>query len=102
MQPTNLLSEYSKVAYYSFFRGFFWSIHPRKHARDIVATRGKYHASVEREPNRNNKPGARKKKFFSCPLNVHGLPVSCPFNFPNGNLKQQWSHIGVFICYPNI
>ena len=23
-------------------------------------------------------------------------------NFPNGNLKQQWSHIGVFICYPNI
>ena len=21
------------------------------------------------------------------------------FNFPNGNLKQQLSHIGVFICY---
>ena len=35
-------------------------------------------------------------------LCLHGLPVSCPFNFPNGNLKQQWSHIGVFICYQNI
>ena len=33
---------------------------------------------------------------------MHGLPVSCPFNFPNGNLKQQLSHIGVFICYQNI
>ena len=33
---------------------------------------------------------------------VHGLPVSCPFNFPNGNLKKQLSHIGVFICYQNI
>ena len=33
---------------------------------------------------------------------MHGLPVSCPFNFPNGNLKQQWSHIGAFICYQNI
>ena len=30
------------------------------------------------------------------------LTVSCPFNFPNGNLKQQWSHVGVFICYQNI
>ena len=28
--------------------------------------------------------------------------VLCPLNFPNGNLKQQWSHIGVFICYQNI
>ena len=34
--------------------------------------------------------------WFPGPLIVHGLPVSCPFNFPNGNLKQQWSHIGVF------
>ena len=25
---------------------------------------------------------------------MHGLPVSCPFNFRNGNLKQQLSHIG--------
>ena len=33
---------------------------------------------------------------------MHGLPVSCPFNFPNGNLKQQLSHTGVFICYQNI
>ena len=33
---------------------------------------------------------------------MRGLPVSCPFNFPNGNLKQQLSHIGVFICYQNI
>ena len=33
---------------------------------------------------------------------MHGLPVSCPFNFPNGNLKQQMSHIEVFICYQNI
>ena len=33
---------------------------------------------------------------------MHGLPVSCPFNFPNGNLKQQLSHRGVFICYQNI
>ena len=33
---------------------------------------------------------------------MHGLQVSCPFNFPNGDLKQQWSHIGVFICYQNI
>ena len=33
---------------------------------------------------------------------MHGLPVSCPFNFPNGNLMQQLSHIGVFICYQNI
>ena len=33
---------------------------------------------------------------------MHGLPVSCPFNFPNGNLKQQLSHIEVFICYQNI
>ena len=31
-----------------------------------------------------------------------GLPVSCPFNFPNGNLKQKLSHIEVFICYQNI
>ena len=23
-------------------------------------------------------------------------------NFPNGNLKQQLSHIGFFICYQNI
>ena len=38
---------------------------------------------------------------FPGPLIVHGLPVSCPFNFPNGNLKQQLSHIGVFICYQN-
>ena len=33
---------------------------------------------------------------------MHGLPVSCLFNFPNDNLKQQLSHIGVFICYQNI
>ena len=33
---------------------------------------------------------------------MHGLPVSCPFNFLISNLKQQWSHIGVFICYQNI
>ena len=33
---------------------------------------------------------------------MHGLLVSCPFNFPNRNLKQQLSHIGVFICYQNI
>ena len=33
---------------------------------------------------------------------MHGLLVSCPFNFPNSNLKQQLSHIGVFICYQNI
>ena len=33
---------------------------------------------------------------------MHGLGVSCAFNFPNGNLKQQLSHIGVFICYQNI
>ena len=39
---------------------------------------------------------------FPGPLIVHGLPVLCPFNFPNGNLKQQLSHIGVFICYQNI
>ena len=48
---------------------------------------------------------SRKTHFsssFPSPLIVHGLPVSCPFNFPNGNLKQQWSHIGVFICYQNI
>ena len=32
---------------------------------------------------------------------MHGLPVSCPFNFPNGNLEQQWSQIGVFNCYQN-
>ena len=37
------------------------------------------------------------------PLIVHGRPVSCPFNFPSGNLKQQLSHIGLFfICYQNI
>ena len=48
---------------------------------------------------------SRKTHFSSSlpgPLIVHGLPVSCPFNFPNGNLKQQWSHKGVFICYQNI
>ena len=48
---------------------------------------------------------SRKTHFsssFPGPLIVHGLPVSCPFNFPNGNLKQQLSHIGVFICYQNI
>ena len=28
--------------------------------------------------------------------------IEYKFNFPNGNLKQQWSHIGVFICYQNI
>ena len=28
---------------------------------------------------------------------MHGLPVSCPFNFPNGISKQQLSRIGVFI-----
>ena len=39
---------------------------------------------------------------FPGPLIVYGLPVSCPFNFPNGNLEQQLSHIGVFICYQNI
>ena len=39
---------------------------------------------------------------FPGSLIVHGLPVSCPFNFPNCNLKQQCSHIGVFICYQNI
>ena len=33
---------------------------------------------------------------------MHGLPVSCPFNFSNDNLKQQLSPIGVFICYQNI
>ena len=33
---------------------------------------------------------------------MHGLHVSCPFNFPNGNLKQQWSHIGFFICCQTI
>ena len=33
---------------------------------------------------------------------MQGLPVLCPFNFPNGNLKQQLSHIGFFICYQNI
>ena len=33
---------------------------------------------------------------------VHGLHVSYPFDLPNSNLKQQWSHIGVFICYQNI
>ena len=38
---------------------------------------------------------------FPGPLIVRGLPVSCPFNFPNGNLKQQLSRIG-FICYQNI
>ena len=27
-------------------------------------------------------------KFVPRPLIVHGLPVSCPFNSPNGNLKQ--------------
>ena len=33
-------------------------------------------------------------------VSVDGM---CRFNFPNGNnLKQQWSHIGVFICYQNI
>ena len=48
---------------------------------------------------------SRKTNFsslFPGPLIVHGLPVSCPFNIPNGNLKQQLSHIGVFICYQNI
>ena len=33
---------------------------------------------------------------------MHGLPISCPFNFPNGNLKQELFHIGVFMCYQNI
>ena len=33
---------------------------------------------------------------------MHGLPVSCLFNLPNANLKQQSSHIGVFICYQNV
>ena len=33
---------------------------------------------------------------------MHGLPVSCLFDLPNGNLKQQLSHIGVFICCQNI
>ena len=48
---------------------------------------------------------SRKTHFsssFPGPLIVHGLPVSCPFNFPNDNLKQKLSHIGVFICYQNI
>ena len=48
---------------------------------------------------------SRKTHFSSSflgPLIVHGLSFSCPFNFPNGNLKQQLSHIGVFICYQNI
>ena len=48
---------------------------------------------------------SRKTHFsssFPGPLIMHGLPVSCPFKFPNGNLKQQWSHIGVFICNQNI
>ena len=35
---------------------------------------------------------------FPGPLIGHGLPVSGL----NGTLKQQWSHIGVFICYQNI
>ena len=33
---------------------------------------------------------------------MHGLHVSCLFNLPNANLKQQSSHIGVFICYQNV
>ena len=33
---------------------------------------------------------------------MHRLPISCPFNFPNGNLEQKLSHIEVFICYQNI
>ena len=47
----------------------------------------------------------RKTHFsnsFPGPLIVHSLAISCPFNFPNGNLKQQLSHRGVFICYQNI
>ena len=33
-------------------------------------------------------------------VSVDGM---CRFNFPSGNnLKQQWSHIGIFICYQNI
>ena len=39
---------------------------------------------------------------FPGPLIVHSLLVLCPFNFLNGYLKQQWSHIGVFLCYQNI
>ena len=34
---------------------------------------------------------------FPGSLIVHGLPVSCPFYFPSGNLKQQLSHIGLFL-----
>ena len=30
---------------------------------------------------------------------MHGLPVSCPFNFPNGNLKQQLSHMGFLFVF---
>ena len=47
-------------------------------------------------------PKTHFSSSFPGPLIVHGLPVSCPFNFPNGNLKQQLSHIGVFTCYQNI
>jgi len=36
------------------------------------------------------------------PLIEHGLPVLWPLNFTNGNLNQQWSHVGIFICYQNI
>ena len=33
---------------------------------------------------------------------MHGSPRFVPFNFPNGNLKQQLSHMGVFISFQNI
>jgi len=48
---------------------------------------------------------SRERHFFGSfagPLIVRGLPVSCPFGFPNGGLKQRLSHGGVFVCYQNV
>ena len=59
-----------KVAYYSFPEAFLADSSTHASTREVSsATRGKYHASVKRKPNKNNKHGARKKKFslnFPC------------------------------------
>ena len=52
------------------------------------------HGSVSRE--------THFSRSFPSPLIVYSLPVPCPFNFPNGNSKQQLSHIRAFNCYQNI
>ena len=53
-----------KVAYYSSFRGFFGRFIHARTSKISSATRGKYHASVKKKPNKNNKHGTRKIKYF--------------------------------------